>query len=350
MIYSTDRLGCLQKGDTFTSLLGEARLCVLLSEKNIKGIPMLKNGFFTILVSMSMLCAPVVYAGSGDHHGHGSAVADTSVKAVTHKITDQIYMINVKGGNVGLFIGEDGSFLIDNEYVDVVPAVMEAVEEISKDNKVRFVINTHWHGDHTGGNEALGKGGGLIVAHDNVRKRLSVDNYIPAFNMESKAFPKVALPLITYNDQTTFHINGDTVHVVHVKNAHTDGDSFAHFEKANVIHTGDVYFNGFYPFIDASTGGSLEGVIKASAEILALANDDTVIIPGHGSVSNKAELKLYHDMLVGVRDVLKPLIDAGKSFEEIKAAKPLGQFDAQWGGGFLSSDVWLKIAYDAMTS
>ncbi len=306
---------------------------------------MLKNSFLALLAGASLLFAQSVNAGDGHHHGEGGS----DVKATTQKITDDIYMINVKGGNVGLFVGEDGAFLIDNEYVDVVPAVLDAVKAITED-KVRFAINTHWHGDHTGGNETLGKEGSLIIAHDNVRSRLAVDNYIEAFNMHSKAAPKVALPLITFNDQTSFHINGDTVRVTHVKNAHTDGDSFVHIEEANVIHTGDVFFNGFYPFIDASTGGSVDGVIDACALILGLADDKTVIIPGHGPVSNKAELQAYHDMLVGVRDTIKPMIDAGKTFEEIKAANPLEPFNAEWADGFLSPDVWIKIVYDAMTS
>ncbi|MGH1404920.1 MAG: MBL fold metallo-hydrolase [Alphaproteobacteria bacterium] len=310
---------------------------------------MLKNGFLALLATVAICGVTPAMAESHNHHDHGASESAQALKATTHKITEHIYMINGKGGNVGLFVGEDGAFLIDNEYAEATPAILSAVKAITQD-KVRFVINTHWHGDHTGGNEILGKEGGLIVAHDNVRSRLSVDNYIPAFDMKSEAAPKIALPLITYNDQTTFHINGDTVRVIHVENAHTDGDSFVHFEHANVIHTGDVFFNGFYPFIDASTGGSLNGVIQACDKILALADDKTVIMPGHGPISHKAELQAYHDMLVGVRDAIKPMIDAGKTFDEIKAADPLAPFNAEWADGFLSPDVWLKIVYDAMVS
>ncbi len=307
---------------------------------------MLKNGFLALLAGVSLFGAGGAYAGSHDHN-HDAAQASDVLKATTQKITDQIHLIHVKGGNVILFTGEDGLFLVDNDYTQATPAVLAAVKEIS-DEHVRFVINTHWHGDHTGGNETLGKGGSLIVAHDNVRKRLSVDNYIEVFDMKSTAAPKVALPIVTYDGHTVFHINGEAVRVEHVKNAHTDGDSIIHFENANVIHAGDVYFNGFYPFIDSSTGGSLAGVIDAADRVLALSNEETRIIPGHGSLSNKAELTAYRDMLIGVRDVLQPMIKDGKSFDEIKSANPLEPFNEQWGNGFLSPEVWLKIVYDAM--
>ncbi len=278
-----------------------------------------------------------------EHHQTGG---DAPV-VVTQKVSDNIYMFQGRGGNVALFFGEDGAFLIDNDFAELSPAILEAVRGVY-DKEIRFVFNTHWHGDHTGGNELLGEQGAIIVAHDNVRKRLSEENYIAAFDMRSQPAPKTALPELTYDGSATFHLNGEQAHVMHVANAHTDGDSIVHFPKSNVIHLGDIYFNGFYPFIDASTGGRLDGVIAAVELVLGMVDDETVIIPGHGALSNKAQLQGYRDMLFGVRDVLSPMIDAGKTLEQIAEENPLAPFNEKWGGGFLPSEKWLPIVHASM--
>jgi len=212
------------------------------------------------------------------------------------------------------------------------------------------LLNTHWHGDHTGGNERFGKTGAIIVAHENVRKRMSVDSVIEALHRKVPASPKAALPVVTFTSDVTFHWNGDTIHAFHVPPAHTDGDVVVHFKKANVIHTGDVYFNGLYPFIDLSSGGSVLGVIRAASRVIDLCDDKTKVIPGHGPLSDRAELIVYRDMLAAVRQRIVKLIEAGKSADEAVAAHPTKDFDAKWGQGFLKPDIWTRIVYQSVLS
>jgi glyoxylase-like metal-dependent hydrolase (beta-lactamase superfamily II) len=271
----------------------------------------------------------------------------SQVELKTEKVADGIYMVSGGGGNVGVSAGEDGVFLIDDQYAPLTEKLTAAVAAISH-RPIRFVLNTHWHDDHTGGNENLGKKGTLIVAHDNVRKQMSVDHFLAAFNMEVKAAPPAALPVVTFNDAVTFHLNGQEIHAFHVEPAHTDGDSIVHFRKANEIHMGDVFFNGLYPFIDTSVGGNADGVIAAAEAVLAMADDDTRIMPGHGPVSGKAELAAYVEMLRGVRDAVAVLVAAGKSREEAVAAKPTAPWDEKWGKGFLPPDVFAGIVYDGL--
>lgn len=203
------------------------------------------------------------------------------------------------GGNIGVSVGADGVFVIDDRYAPLTEKIKAAVRALST-APIRFVINTHWHGDHTGGNENLAHDGTLIIAQENVRKRMSVEQFIAAFNSRVPPKPVVALPVVTFTDGVTFYLNGDTIQVLHVKAAHTDGDAIIYFRKANVIHAGDTFFNGFYPFIDASTGGSLDGMTAAADQILSLANDQTRIIPGHGPLGGRAEVKAFRDMLATV--------------------------------------------------
>ena len=247
----------------------------------------------------------------------------------THQVTENIHVLQIKGGNVGVFTGEDGVFLIDTDYKEATNDILSALEKIS-DKEIKYILNTHWHGDHTGGNQNLSSSGGAIVAHENVRNRLAQDNYIAAFDMQSKAAPESALPSITYHDKASFHINGITVDVFHVSNAHTDGDSVVHFKALNVIHAGDIFFNGFYPFIDTSSGGTLAGMLRGVDTILALADEKTVIIPGHGPISNKIELQDYRDMLAGVQAKLLPMKRAGKTLDDVRKTNPLDAYNAQW--------------------
>jgi cyclase len=252
-------------------------------------------------------------------------------------VADGVHVIQGRGGNIGVSVGEDGVFMIDDQFAPATPAILDQIKSVT-DQPVRFLVNTHFHRDHTGGNENLGKAGVLIFAHDNVRERLLAADA-----------PKVALPVVTFNDATTFHMNGQTVRVFHTANAHTDGDAMIHFQEADVIHMGDTFFNGFYPFIDARSGGSIEGVFAAIDTVLALADDDTVIIPGHGPVANRADLIVYRDMLIKARDGILPLIADGKSVEDIVAAKPLADLDDDWGGGFLNPERFLRVMHAALT-
>lgn len=266
----------------------------------------------------------------------------SKVEIKTEKLNDTTWMLTGAGGNLGLSVGPDGVFLIDDQYAPMTPKITAAIKAIT-DKPVKFVVNTHWHGDHTGGNENFGKAGAIIVAHDNVRKRMSTEQVLAFFNMKVPPSPKEALPVITFGVDTTFHLNGDEIHVFHVPNAHTDGDAIVYFRKGNIIHMGDLYFNGLYPFIDSASGGKIDGVIAAVDRALALADDKTRIIPGHGPLSNKAELKAYRDMLATVAGRVKAQIAAGKKLEEIVAAKPTADYDAKWGGGFIKPDKWAEL-------
>lgn len=279
-----------------------------------------------------------------------SALADHHWKTVeyqTVQVNDNLYAMIAEGGNLVVSIGEDGTFLIDDQFAPLTEKLITEIKKVGGDIP-RFLINTHWHYDHTGGNENLGKAGTLIVAHDNVRKRLSVDNTLAAFNAQIPASPKEALPVITFSTDISFHLNGETIHARHVHNAHTDGDSVVHFKNANAIHAGDVWFNGFYPFIDVEHGGSLAGMIEATTTIINMSNDNTVIIPGHGFVGDKAALVVYRNMLSDVLDRLRKLKAEGKTTDEAVAAKPTEALDAIWGDGFLKPDQWIRIIYSGL--
>lgn len=269
------------------------------------------------------------------------------VEMEREKVTDNLYMLRGAGGNIAVFAGGDGVFMVDDQFAPLTEKIRRAVSAIS-DEPLRFVINTHWHGDHTGGNEKFGEAGALVVAHENVRERMSTEQFIEAFQRRVPASPAAALPVITFTDATTFHWNGDTVRVQHVDPAHTDGDSIVYFAGANVIHTGDIYFNGSYPFIDLSSGGSVNGVIAAMDTVLAMADKKTRIIPGHGPLSDRAELKAQRDMLVALRDRIRKLIDAGNSREQVIAARPTKAYDGKYGQGFMKPDIWTGIVYDSL--
>jgi len=258
-----------------------------------------------------------------------------------------ISMLEGQGGNLGVSVGEDGVFLIDDQYAPLTDKILAAIKGLS-DRPIRFVLNTHWHGDHTGGNENLGKAGTLIVAHDNVRVRMSTEQFIKAFNSTVPKSPKDALPVVTFNDTVTFHLNGEEIHAFHVPPAHTDGDSVVHFRNADVVHTGDLFFNGLYPFIDVSSGGSVDGVIAAVEKILAMTGEGTKLIPGHGPLGTRADLIAYRDMLQSIRASVAALVAAGKNLEEVKAAGPTAAFDEKWGQGFLSPDNFLAIVYTSL--
>ncbi len=212
------------------------------------------------------------------------------------------------------------------------------------------MLNTHWHGDHTGGNENLGGAGALIVAHDNVRERMSVERFHAFFDSTVPASPPLALPVVTFTDAVTFHLNGDEIHAFHVPPAHTDGDAVIHFREANVIHAGDVMFNGMFPFIDLDSGGSVDGYIAAEDRILELADDETRIIPGHGPLSNRAELAGFREMLQSARDRIAALVAKGKSLEQAIEAQPLADLAEEWGKGFISADAFVRIVHEDLSA
>jgi cyclase len=271
----------------------------------------------------------------------------STVKIETIPLAPNLFMLLGSGGNIALSTGPNGSVLVDTQFAPLNEKIRAAVRAAGGTD-VKFVVNTHWHGDHSGGNEPLGKAGAVIIAHNNVRVRMSTEQVMAAFNQTIPPSPAAALPTLTFPNRATFHWNGNTVNVFHVENAHTDGDSIVQFANLNVIHTGDTYMKDTFPFIDRSSGGTIDGFIKASEVVLARSDASTKIIPGHGALATRADYQRFHDMLVKVRANLKTLIDQGKSEDEAVAAKPTAEFDAVWGTGFMMPDNFVRFAYDSL--
>ncbi len=293
--------------------------------------------FPMVLVPM-LTCVPASLAGQQN-------MEDVEIRTIP--VADGVHMLTGRGGNIGVSTGDDGVFLVDDQYAPLTDKILAAIEGLS-DRPVRFVINTHWHGDHTGGNENLGEAGALLVAHENVRERMSTEQFIEAFGNRVPPSPPAALPVVTFTEAVTFHWNDEEIRVFHTPSAHTDGDAIIHFVGANTVHMGDTYFNGYYPFIDLSSGGDLDGIIAAADRVLALARPDTRIIPGHGPLSDVPTLRAYRDMLVSVRDRVRALIAQGMSREEVIAAAPTASFDPEWGDGFIEPDQWVGMVYDSL--
>ena len=270
-----------------------------------------------------------------------------AVEIKTEKLADGLYMLTGRGGNLGLSVGKSGTFLIDDQYAPLTDKILAAVKTVTPD-PVRFVVNTHWHGDHTGGNENLGRTGAFVVAHENVRRRMSAEQFIEALQAKVPPAPEGALPVVTFAEGITFHWNGEEMRVFHVAPAHTDGDAIVHFVRADVWHMGDVFFNGSYPFIDTSSGGRIDGVIEAVDRVLEKTGEDTRFIPGHGPAATRADLRAYRDLLAAARERIAKLKAAGKTRDQVIAAKPTAEWDAKWGGGFMKPDVWTGIVYDSV--
>jgi glyoxylase-like metal-dependent hydrolase (beta-lactamase superfamily II) len=267
----------------------------------------------------------------------------SKVEIQTTVLTTSLAMLEGAGGNIAVSTGEDGPVIVDDQFAPLAPKITAAVKAL-QNAPIRFVINTHHHFDHTGGNEAFGGAGALIVAHDNVRVRLSreqVSQLRPNFKLPPH--PKAALPVVTFADGVTLHWNGETVRVQHVANAHTDGDAHIWFANANVVHMGDTFVNGFFPLADVESGGGIEGLIASANRVLAAATPETRIIPGHGPLATPADLKRFRDMLVDVRGRLEAGIASGKTLEDFIATKPLADLDAEWGDGFLKTDQVISL-------
>jgi glyoxylase-like metal-dependent hydrolase (beta-lactamase superfamily II) len=270
-----------------------------------------------------------------------------AVQIETTKVAEGVYMLTGSGGNIGVSIGADGVIVIDDQFAPLTPKITAAIRALT-DKPLRFLINTHWHFDHTGGNENFGNAGVVIVAHDNVYKRMSTEQFIEFFNMKLPPSPQAALPAITFTDTVTFRLNGDVLTGTHEHNAHTDGDTIVRFARANVVHMGDTYFSFMYPFIDVGSNGSVKGVIAAADRTLATIDDNTKIIPGHGPLSNKQDLKAYRDMLVRVSSRIDGMMKAGKTLPQITAAQPTREYDAVWGKGFLKPEQFVAMVYKSL--
>jgi cyclase len=252
------------------------------------------------------------------------------------------------GGNVAVSYGADGTAIVDDQFVPMVPKIEAAVRKLS-DGPVRFVINTHFHPDHVGGNEPMRGAGALIFAHENVRKRMSVDHVSKLMNRKMAAAPAAALPVVTFEAGVTLHWNGETIRVEPVSPAHTDGDSHIWFEKANAVHMGDTFVNGFFPFIDVESGGNVNGFIESANSVLAKSNAKTKIVPGHGPLATQADLARFRDMMVDVKGRVAKGIASGKTLPQFIAAKPLADLDAEWGDGFMKTDKMIELVWMSLS-
>lgn len=294
-----------------------------------------------LVLTLVMMFIPSVLCAEGDHHA-------PSLSFTTTQVTDHIWMLQGKGGNIALLTGDQGSLMIDADYKEMSPALKEEVGKHGGLDALMYLINTHWHGDHTQGNLALGEHA-LIVAHDNVRARLLTAQEVALFKVVSQPYPKVALPSITYTEVMTLHINDEQVKLVHYANGHTDGDSVVFFKHANVVHMGDHLFTGMYPFVDVQNGGNVLHMAENVKAILPLIDDKTILIPGHGRLSKKSDLEDFYAMLIGTVAEVRAMKAAGMDLEEIQF-EGLSEKWHQWGNGFLSEEVWIGIVTASLSS
>lgn len=292
----------------------------------------MRRAFFAL--SLALLASP--------------AAAQQDMSAVqirVERVAPGVAVLFGAGGNIGLSYGEDGNVLIDDQFAPLTDKIVAAVATIDPD-PVRYLVNTHWHFDHSGGNENLGNRGVVIVAHDNVRQRMAAGQELLGRTVPPAA--KAALPVLTFADGVTFHLNGDTIRVHHVRNAHTDGDSLIHWSNANVLHMGDTFFNGMLPFIDLGSGGSIDGLLAALGVALEMTNEASVIIPGHGPVATRAELAAYRDRLSGLRDQVAAAIAAGRTLDQIKALRLAHAFGTDTD--FIPPDRFVETLYESLRS
>ncbi len=268
-----------------------------------------------------------------------------TIQVRSQALAGGVYMLTGAGGNIGLAVGDEAVFIVDDQFAPLTPKILAAIAAITS-KPVRFVVNTHWHSDHTGGNENIGKAGALIVAHENVRRRMSAGQFIDAINRQEPPAAPAALPVVTFTTGVTFHINGDSIAVVHVPPAHTDGDAIVHFTKANVIHMGDLFLSAGLPFVDLSSAGSIHGIIGAADKALSMANAQTKIIPGHGPLADRARLQAFRDMVAVLRDRIRAEIAAGRTLDQVLAANVTAAYATGWPGGH---ERFVRLAYQELS-
>ena len=299
----------------------------------------MKKFFLVVMICVLSICLQPAYSDP-------TAPVETEVDIIP--ITDSIYMLKTNGSaNIGVCVGDDGVFMIDDKFASSADAIKTALAKIS-DKPLSYILNTHWHNDHTGGNEVFGKET-VIIAHDNVRTRLSTRQELKVLNRIYEPKPEHALPVITFDSAMTFYFNGEQIKIEHFSPSHTDGDSVVFFTNSNVVHTGDLYFNGWYPFIDLNAYGSVQGMIASVNKLIGMLPSDVKIIPGHGPLSGLDDLKSFRDMLVTTSTIVKTAMDQGKSLDEIKAAGLPEEIDSVWGQAFLNADKWIELIYGSYT-
>jgi glyoxylase-like metal-dependent hydrolase (beta-lactamase superfamily II) len=279
-----------------------------------------------------------------------SAQAQTDFSKVQMKATKvagNVYMLEGAGGNIGVSVGDDGLLIVDDQFAPLADKIRAALKGIA-DKKLKFILNTHWHGDHTGGNAAFGPEA-TIIAHDNVRKRLATEQKSTVFNTTTPPSPKEALPVITFDQSLSVHFNGEDIRAIHFPHGHTDGDSVIFFSASNVVHLGDDFFAGRFPFVDLDSGGSVEGLVKNIGELVNKIPPTAKLIPGHGPISTLDDLKSYHSMLQQTTEIVRGKIAAGKTLDQIKSEGPPDEWKP-WGEGFIKTDRWVETIYQSLTA
>ena len=274
----------------------------------------------------------------------GDARAQDEAEISIQQLSDTVHVLFGVGGNIAVSAGEDGVFLVDDQWAEYGEAIKAAITSIS-DKPIRFVINTHWHFDHTDGNKYFGKSEAIIIAHDNVRKRMLTGGYISAVDVEVPPYPEEALPIVTFSESLNLYLNGEVAQITYLEPGHTDGDAIIFFKDSNTIHTGDTFINGIYPLADLDSGGTIDGIISGTDIILDVINDDTKIIPGHGPIASKRELREYRDMCIDLRDRIAKLKNSGMSLEEVMATEPTAKYDEKWNSW---SENWKRISITAL--
>lgn len=272
----------------------------------------------------------------------------SAVEIKTTKIADNIYMLEGRGGNIGVSVGNDGIMIIDDQYAPLADKIKAAIRELSE-KEIKYVVNTHWHGDHMGGNEVFGAEGSIIIAHENVRTRVSTDQFMEHMQRTVEARPEVAWPVVTFSQDLTFYFNDQEIMIHHGPPAHTDGDAVIYFKKANVVHMGDTFVRYGYPFIDMSAGGSVNGMIDHLNEVLQVIDDSTKVIPGHGDVATKSDVINFRDVLTDIRDNVQQAVEKGKSLDEILSSGLTSKYDAEWNGEFIKTKDFLSFVYEDLT-
>lgn len=276
-------------------------------------------------------------------NGQQQDFSQVQIKAT--KVAGNVYMLEGSGGNIGVSVGADGILIVDDQFAPLADKIRAALKGLNQ-GKLRFILNTHWHGDHTGGNIAFGPEA-PIIAHDNVRKRLATEQRSQVFNRTTPASPKEALPVITFDQSLSVHFNGEEIRVIHYPQGHTDGDSVIFFSSSNVVHLGDDFFAGRFPFVDLESGGSVEGLIKNIGEIIGKIPEGAKLIPGHGPISTLEDLKNYHRMLQQTTEIVRQKITAGKTLEQIKSEGLPAEWEP-WGTGFIKTDRWVETIYKSV--
>jgi glyoxylase-like metal-dependent hydrolase (beta-lactamase superfamily II) len=269
----------------------------------------------------------------------------SKVEIKATKVAGNVYMLQGAGGNIGVSVGDDGLLIVDDQFAPLADKIRAALKGLA-DKKLRFILNTHWHGDHTGGNVAFGPEA-TIIAHDNVRKRLATEQKSTVFNSTTPPSPKEALPVITFNDSLSVHFNGEDIRAIHFPHGHTDGDSVIFFSTSNVVHLGDDFFAGRFPFVDLESGGSVEGLVKNISELIAKIPPTAKLIPGHGPISTLDDLKSYHRMLQQTTEIVRQKIAAGKTLDQVKSEGLPAEWEP-WGTGFIKTDRWVETIYKSL--